>query len=106
MPSSGDGSTSSSLPRVPVRDVGWELHLGICIGTISAHFSKAHLLVVAAFLVCAVCWSSAHGLAESCSSVHSPPLQGFLKQPASSALFQALLEKLKDLRVLCGPCSP
>lgn len=91
---------------LPIRD-GWELHVCIAtVGTVSAHFSKAHLLVVAAFLVCAVCWSSAHGLAESCSSVHSPPLQGFLKQPANFALFQAVLEKLKDLRVLSGPYNP
>lgn len=88
-----------------IRD-GWALHMGIRAGTISARFSEAHLVVVAAFLVCAVCWSSAHCLAESCSSVHSPPLQGFLQQPANSVLFQAVLEKLKDLRVLSGPYSP
>lgn len=81
--------------------------MGIRVGTIPACFSEAHLgVMAAAFLVCAVCWSSAHCLAESCSSVQSPPLQGFLKQPANSALFQAVLERLKDLRVLGGPYSP
>lgn len=40
---------------------------------ISAPFSKAHLLVMAAFLVCTRGWSVAHCLAGCCRSVCSSP---------------------------------
>lgn len=63
----------------PVREV---------VHVVLTPFSEAHLLVMAAFLVCTMGWSSAYCLAEDWSSVHSSPFQGFLMQPVNPALVQ------------------
>lgn len=65
------------------------MHVGIS-KTVAAHFSKDFLLMTAAFLACAMDWSSSHCLAECCSTVHPSLLQGFLMQLANPALVQTV----------------
>lgn len=73
--------------------VGYELHVGMHMLTYCRSFSEAHLLGMAAVLACAMGWSSAHGLAELCSTVCFSSLQGFLMQPANPAVVQTALSR-------------